>query len=179
MTTIEAPTGALSQPVAPEPGHSDGRIVIAVDAARVRGTLERPWRPIIGSEHLALLLRGAGPGGHDVGAELAEAFGIVRRELGTEMVRAHGWLHDLLAVYREEPDGAVHDFSRIDAVVDRLLATGLKPVVELSFMPRDLASDPDVSVFDYVGIISPPRDMERWSALVRDLVAPPRRPVRP
>ena len=171
VPTIEAPTGRLSEPVAPDSGQADGRVAIAVDAGRVTGRLERPWRPIIGSEHLALLLRGAGPGGHDVGTELAEAFRIVRDELGTEMVRAHGWLHDSLEVYREEADSAVHDFTRIDEVVDRLLETGLRPIVELSFMPRALASDPDVSVFDYVGIISPPRDMERWSALVRDLVA--------
>jgi len=171
VPTIEAPTGRLSRPVAAEPGQDDGRVTVALDASRVTGVLARPWRPIIGSEHLALLLRGPGPGGHDVGAELAEAFGIVRRELGTEMVRAHGWLHDSLGVYREGTDGTAHDFARVDQVLDRLLATGLRPIVELSFMPRDLASDPTVSVFDYVGIISPPRDMDRWTALVRDLVA--------
>ena len=34
------------------------------------------------------------------------------------------------------------------------------------------------TVFDYRGIISPPRDEERWAALVRDLVDPPDRALR-
>ena len=45
----------------------------------------------------------------------------------------------------------VHDFTGVDAVYDRLLGLGLRPVVELSYMPRDLASDPSVTVFDYGG----------------------------
>ncbi|MEA2545852.1 MAG: xylan 1,4-beta-xylosidase, partial [Chloroflexota bacterium] len=171
VPTIEAEGGTLSPPVAPEAGSTDGAVAIRVDAGHVLGRLGRPWRPIIGSEHLALLLRGPGPGGRDVGAELAEAFRIVHRELGVEAVRAHGIFDDSLAVYRDSGNGPVHDFSRVDEVMDRLLETGLRPIVELSFMPRDLALDPEATVFDYAGIISPPRDFERWATLVRDLVA--------
>ena len=80
-------------------------------------------------------------------------------------------LQDSLGVYREVDGQPVHDFARIDAVLDRLLETGLRPIVELSFMPRDLARDPDRTVFAYGGIISPPRDWDRWTALVRELVA--------
>ena len=126
----------------------DGRVTVAVDAADVRGVLQRPWRPMIGSEHLALLLRTDGPGGSDVGPELAEAFRIARRELGARYVRAHGILQDSLGVYREVDGRPVYDFERVDAVLDRLLETGLRPIVELSFMPRDLARDPDRTVFD-------------------------------
>ncbi|HTG41988.1 MAG TPA: xylan 1,4-beta-xylosidase, partial [Methylomirabilota bacterium] len=114
--------------------------------------------------------RGAGPGGHQVGDELSEAFRIARTELGTRMVRAHAIFHDSLGVYRERDGQPVHDFERVDAVLERLLETGLRPVVELSFMPNDLASDPERTVFDYVGIISPARDLGRWSDLVAALV---------
>ena len=86
-------------------------------------------------------------------------------------MRAHGILHDSLGVYREVDGRPVHDFARVDAVLDRLLETGLRPIVELSFMPRDLARDPDRTVFAYGGIISPPRDWDRWTGLVRELVA--------
>jgi xylan 1,4-beta-xylosidase len=171
VATIEsAETAPLSAPARVEPGAADGAVRIAVDAAAVVGPVARPWRPIIGSEHLALLLRGAGPGGHDVGAELAEAFAIVQRELGARAVRAHAILHDSLGVYRDAADGPVLDFGRVDAVLDRLLATGLRPIVELSFMPRDLASDPGATVFAYEAIVSPPRDHERWAELVSGLV---------
>ncbi len=171
LPNIEAQSLALSPAVTPTQVGSPGRVTIEVDAGSARGRLARPWRPIIGSEHLALLLRGAGPGGRDVGAELAEAFRIVRAELGAQMVRAHAILHDSLGVYREVDGRPVHDFTKVDAALDRLLETGLRPVVELSFMPRDLAADPGVSVFDYIGIISPPRDHDRWADLVRGLVA--------
>jgi xylan 1,4-beta-xylosidase len=171
LPSIDAEVGQLSKPAEGLPGtDGDAQVTIEIDAAAEVGPVERPWRPIIGSEHLALLLRGAGPGGHHVGDELSEAFRIVRDELGSRMVRAHAIFHDSLGVYRERDGEAVHDFERVDAALDRLLETGLRPVVELSFMPRDLASDPKRTVFDYQGIISPPRDLGRWSDLVAGLV---------
>ncbi len=173
LAAIDGPVGPLSEPVAATPGgagYGTATVDLAVDAATAIGPTERPWRPIIGSEHLALLLRGVGPGGRNVGNELAEAFRIVRTELGVRSVRAHAILHDSLGVYREVDGRPVYDFEKSDVVLERLLGTGLSPVVELSFMPHDLASDPEATVFDYRGIISPPRDMARWSALITALV---------
>jgi xylan 1,4-beta-xylosidase len=171
VPSIDSSVGRLSAAVEGRPTiDGDALVRIDVDARSEVGSVERPWRPIIGSEHLALLLRGAGPGGHHVGNELSEAFEIVRDELGVRMVRAHAIFHDSLGVYRERDGAPVHDFELVDAALDRLLATGLRPIVELSFMPRDLASDPEKTVFDYRGIISPPRDLGRWSDLVAGLV---------
>ena len=174
LASIDGPVGPVSPPVrpaAPAGGVTAGVVELTVDAGRVVGRVERPWRPIIGSEHLQLLLRGDGPGGIPIGDDLARAFEIVRDELGVERVRAHGLLHDSLGVVTDDGRGGVrYDFERMDAALDRLLATGLRPIVELSFMPAALAADPDVSVFDYVGIISPPRDLEAWHDLVTALV---------
>jgi xylan 1,4-beta-xylosidase len=142
---------------------------VTIDAAAPDGRLHRPWRPIVGSEHLALLRRGRNEHGFDVGAELAEALRLAHDELGVEAVRAHGALLDELGVYREVDGRPVHDFTQLDAVYDRLLDLGLRPVVELSFMPRDLAADAEATVFEYRAIISPPRDWDRWGALVADL----------
>ena len=50
---------------------------------------------------------------------------------------------------------------------DHILSLGLTPVVELSFMPRDLASDPTKTVFEYAAIVSPPKDRDRWYHLGR------------
>jgi xylan 1,4-beta-xylosidase len=171
VPTIESPIGEPSAPVqARSTTGGTAAVSVRVDASATGSPLARPWRPLVGSEHLALLLRGEGPGGRHVGEELAESFRIARRELGAEGVRAHAILHDVLGVYREEGGEPTYDFDRVDAVLDRLLETGLRPVVELSFMPRDLASDPDRTVFDYGGIISPPRDLGRWEALIEALV---------
>jgi xylan 1,4-beta-xylosidase len=171
LSSIDAPGGPVSAPVVPAPAEREGEVAIVVDAARSTGSVQRPWRPIIGSEHLALLLRGEGPGGLNVGEDLQHAFRIVRAELGVEAVRAHAILHDVLGVYREAADGTPeHDFEAVDRVIDTLLSTGLRPVVELSFMPEGLAVDRGPRVFDYVGHISPPRDMGRWAALVEAFV---------
>ena len=126
-------------------GRTKEAATINVDASSVRGPVERPWRPIIGSEHLALLLRGAGPGGSDVGAELAEAFVISRRELGHEWGLGPRILHDSLEVYREVDGRPVHDFGLgVDAVLDGSGRRASRPVVELSFMPRCRSGlDPD------------------------------------
>jgi len=62
-------------------------------------------------------------------------------------------------------DDGSFDFSRVLAIYERLLATGLRPIVELSFMPAALARDPHETVFEYRGIMSPPADWERWGEL--------------
>jgi xylan 1,4-beta-xylosidase len=144
---------------------------ITVDAARAIGPIHRPWRPIIGSEHLSQLESTATTGGRPIGSEFAEALRMAREELGVEMVRAHAILDDDLGTYREVDGEPELDFAGIDRVYDRVLELGLWPVVELSFMPRDLASDPSKTVFQYGAIVSPPRAWDRWELLVRELAA--------
>jgi xylan 1,4-beta-xylosidase len=161
---LSAPAAAAAQ------GPGDAAVTVRVDAARAAGPLHRPWRPMIGSEHLSHLLSADRSGGRVIGEELAEALRVVHQELGVAAVRAHGILDDDLGCYREVDGRPVHDFSGIDRVYDRLLELGLRPVVELGYMPRDLARDPDHTVFAYAGVSSPPRDWDRWGRLVRDLV---------
>ena len=69
-----------------------------------------------------------------------------------------------LGVYAEVDGEPAYDFTVVDAIYDKLLAIGLRPVVELGFMPRDLASDPSKTVFEYGAIISPPKS---YDALAR------------
>ena len=165
-------TGELSEAVAAAASRSGAAAVaVTVDAATVTGPVHRPWRPMIGSEHLSLMLSPDEVGGRPIGAELTEALRRVHDELGVQTVRAHAILCDDLKVYREVDGEPVHDFTGIDAVYDALLATGLRPVVELSYMPHDLAADPSRTVFAYEAIISPPRDWDRWAALVTALTA--------
>lgn len=144
---------------------------VIVDAAAPVGPLHRPWRPMIGAEHLSQLEYGEGPGERPIGEEFAEALRMAHDDLGVRAVRAHAILHDELGVYREVDGRPVHDFDGIDRIYDRVLAIGLRPVVEISFMPRDLARDPSKTVFEYDAIVSPPRDWDRWAGLVRDLAA--------
>ena len=164
--------GPHSDIVSATPATSEaGRVAVTVDAGSDAGTLPRPWRPMIGSEHLSHALSTDETGGAVIGEELSAALSAAHTELGVTHVRAHGILCDDLGVYREEDGDPVHDFSGVDRVYDHVRELGLFPVVELSFMPHDLASDPSKTVFGYDAIVSPPKDWDRWYDLIRDLTA--------
>jgi xylan 1,4-beta-xylosidase len=148
-------------------GALPARVAVTVDAAATPRPLPDVWRRMIGAEHLSLLVWDKpGPGGSDVAREFADALGIMRDEIGVRSVRAHGtFLPETVTV---GTDGCF-DFTGLDAVYDRFLALGLRPVVELSFMPRELCADPDHTVFAYRAQVSVPADWGRWGDLVREL----------
>jgi xylan 1,4-beta-xylosidase len=149
----------------------DQTVHLELDATAPGSPLHRPWQPMIGSERLSQLLCTDRSGGREIGTELLAALKRIRDEVGVETVRAHSILHDDLGVYTERDGVPVHDFTGVDRVYDLLIGTGLRPVVEIGFMPRDLARDPSQTVFEYRGVISPPKDWDRWGDLVRALVA--------
>jgi xylan 1,4-beta-xylosidase len=167
-TWTDGGAGTLSVPVSagPDP-HGDRAVTVVVAAAAPATPLKDVWRRMIGAEHFSLLTWDQpGPGGADVAAEYAEALAVMRDDLGVRTVRAHGtFLPETVAV---KTDG-LFDFAGLDEVYDRFLATGLKPVVELSFMPAELTKDPDYTVFEYHAQVSVPREWDRWGDLVRAL----------
>ena len=56
-------------------------------------------------------------------------------------VRFHAILDDENGVYDEDAQGRpVYDFSYVDQIYDGLLANGVSPFVEISFMPQKLAA---------------------------------------
>ena len=171
VTTLSdiAVQGAPSDRVAATPTDQASPVDVTVNAGDSLGELARPWRPMIGSEHLSHALSTDETGGQRIGEELSSALRAAHDELGVRSVRAHAILCDDVGVYREVDGEPVHDFTGVDRVFDHTRSLGLYQVVEISFMPRDLASDPDQTVFEYDAIISPPKDWDRWRDLVRDL----------
>lgn len=166
-------TGAVSEAVDGTPrraGAAAPVVDVCVDAASDGRPMARPWEPMIGSERLSHLLVTDTTGGRPIGAELLAALTRMHDEIGVRAVRAHAVLSDDTGVYREVDGEPVHDFTRVDAIYDLVLGAGLVPVVEIGFMPRDLAADPSRTVFEYGAIISPPKDWGRWADLVEALV---------
>jgi len=165
VTTI----GPLSTPARAATTAGGGAVTVTVDTNGDTGPLPRIWQAMVGSEHLSHLLETDTTGGHPIGTDLHQALRRIHDELGVRTVRAHGILDDDLGTYRLT-DGTPHyDFTGIDRVYDTLLTLGLHPVVELGFMPHDLATNPTHTVFTYRGIISPPHDWDRWAELIRTL----------
>ena len=71
-----------------------------------------------------------------------------------------------LICHRNEP---LYSFFNADQVIDFLLDHEMRPFVELSFMPRMLASGNE-TVFHYDANVTPPRKMEDWNQLIQMLV---------
>ncbi len=92
----------------------------------------------------------------------------VRQVTGFKYVRFHAILHDELGVYDEDEHGnPVYNFAYVDQVYDGLLQNGIRPVVEISFMPKKLAFNPDaLHPFWYKQNVSPPKSLERWDDLI-------------
>jgi xylan 1,4-beta-xylosidase len=76
-------------------------------------------------------------------------------------------LDDENGVYSEDAQGRpVYNWSYVDQIYDGLLQNGVKPFVELGFMPSKLAANPKPHPFWYKPLPSPPRDPQKWAALV-------------
>src|SRR6202789_4063573 len=87
-------------------------------------------------------------------------------------VRFHNILHDEDGVYDEDAQGhPIYNFAYVDQIYDGLLENGVRPFVELSFMPRKLASREAVQGFKYHPIVAPPRDYAKWDALISSFAA--------
>jgi xylan 1,4-beta-xylosidase len=102
---------------------------------------------------------------------------LVRGVTDFQWVRFHAIFHDEVGLYQVDAKGNVsYNFSYIDQIYDGLLADGVRPFVELSFMPMKLAANPkDIFEFWYRPNRSPPKDYAQWDAMidafVRHLVA--------
>jgi xylan 1,4-beta-xylosidase len=65
----------------------------------------------------------------------------------------------------DEKDELLASFFNADQICDFLLSIGMKPFVELSFMPSALASGGE-TVFHYGANVTPPKDSAQWAALL-------------
>jgi xylan 1,4-beta-xylosidase len=117
------------------------------------------WEHTVGSGHATLALRA------DWQAQLKRA----HDELGMQHVRFHGILDDDMGTLIEQSNVLIYSFFNADQIIDFLLSIGMKPFVELSFMPTTLSSSGQI-IFHYRANVSAPRDPAQWSELIRRLV---------
>ena len=130
---------------------------ISIDPSAPQKPFPHFWEQMFGSGRAVLSLR------EDYRNDLR----TVKKATGVEYVRFHGIFDHEMGVYDEDANGnPVYNFSYVDQVYDGLLANGVKPFVELSFMPEKLAANPKPHPFWYKPIPSPPKDPQRWAALV-------------
>ncbi len=103
-------------------------------------------------------------------APVREMLTQMQKEIGFEFVKMHSVFDDDLMVYSEYDGKPHYNFNYIDEAYDFLLSIGLKPFVQLSFMPSALAAQKNKTTFYTDVITSPPGDVNKWNALVEKFV---------
>jgi len=117
------------------------------------------WEHTIGSGHAPLGLR----------SDWQKQLKRCHDELGFKHVRFHGILSDDMGTLMNENNQLVYSFFNADQICDFLLSIGMKPFMELSFMPDALASGSN-RVFHYRGNITPPRSYDEWRDFIHTIV---------
>ena len=126
---------------------------------------DKHWQFGVGSDHAAQMLR----------KDYCEQLKRVHDELGIRYVRFHGifcddmktvqTFEDVLTIPGTDRFQQV-SFRRCGQVYDNVLSCGMKPFVELSFMPAPLARERANPHVLYAANTNPPMDYERWGRFI-------------
>ena len=144
-------------------------IRMSIDARAAGQPFPHFWERMFGSGRAVLALR----------ANYQHDLAMMRSVSAIGYVRFHGILDDDVglvggrtALFYDKPYAAhsPYNFSYVDQIYDALLAHGVRPFVELDFMPKALAANPDLlHSFWYHPNVSPPESYAAWDRLIRAL----------
>ncbi len=119
------------------------------------------WQYGVGCDHASQLLR----------VDVCEHVKLAKEELGIKTIRFHGIFDDDMNTYNtlkafaplpgRRNEVREINFRQCGQVYDNLLAAGVKPFVELSFMPKALASGKKTGL-SYKNNTTPPKSWEEW-----------------
>ncbi|MGO9936641.1 MAG: GH39 family glycosyl hydrolase [Terracidiphilus sp.] len=150
---------ALSSGRIPAFGMEDAKVDtyrINIRPHEIAGPLPHFWEECAGSDRAIVGLR----------QQWLSDLERSKREIGIKSVRFHGLFNDEMGVW---PGGTKQpNFLYVDMVFDAMMERGVRPFVELSFMPGGLASGRSTAFF-YKGNTTPPTDMTTWAELIRSL----------
>lgn len=131
---------------------------------------KKHWQFCVGSGHALLALR----------TDYVRQLRFIHDTLGIQRVRFHGILHDDMRTCNNLSDifdmeGAEnfqeYNFHACGVAYDNVLEAGMKPFVELSFMPRHLMSRDESRKkeggFYYKPLIVPPEKEEAWNHYIQ------------
>lgn len=140
---------------------SANRETVAIDTAAAAHPLPHFWEHMFGSGRAVLSLRDS------YRRDLRE----VKEVTGMRYVRFHAIFHDEAGVYEEDAQGKpVLNFSYVDQIYDGLLSNGVRPFVELGFMPKKLAAREAIHAFWYKQNVSPPKEYGKWDSMITQFV---------
>ena len=112
---------------------------------------------------------GTGRLGLALTAEYIEQLKLVQQEISFKNLRGHGLFCDDVAIYQEYEENGVtkveYNYTYIDRIFDSYIELGIRPFLELGFMPEKLASGTQ-TVFYWKGNTTPPKDYKMWTDMV-------------
>ena len=130
---------------------------VEIDLHREVGPLDHIWSRCAGSDRASVTMR----------ESWRRDLDRFVQETGLERVRFHGILGDDMGVWPGGMRGPQPNFQNVDDVYDGLLARGVQPFVELSFMPGKLASAKTKLNFTYDANITPPASLDDWANFIQ------------
>ena len=144
---------------------------IAVNANTKAGSWNRFYERAVASCHMYTVISSA------YGRNISNALKKGHAEAGFQTVRGHGILDDDVSVYSEDASGnAVYSWTNVDKIYDSIVAAGMRPLVEISFMPAALAAKPVAGVIGstinsvwyngFDGNWCAPKDWNKWKAFM-------------
>jgi xylan 1,4-beta-xylosidase len=129
---------------------------IRADLTGVRGPMSRMYNFCVG----------AGRANEGLRADWQRQLLKARAECGFRYIRFHGLFDDDMGVYQEDEHGvSVYNWQYVDELFDFLQRIGMKPFVELGFMPSALASGSN-TIFWYRANVTPPKDYAKWEKFI-------------
>ena len=114
---------------------------------------------------------GTGRMGLALQKEYQEQLKFVQEYIGFKHIRGHGLFCDDMAIYQdssfwEKRELIEFNFTYLDMVMDFYLSVGIRPYLELGFMPYKLASG-EQTIFYWRGNTTPPKDYDKWKNLIQ------------
>jgi len=135
--------------------------IISVGFNKEKGPLNTSFKECVG----------AGRANEGLRADWQQQLAIARKECGFKFIRMHGLLTDDMAVYSEDRKGnPQYNYQYVDVLYDYIISLGMKPFVELGFMPGALASG-NKTIFWWRGNVTPPKDYKKWADLISNITA--------
>ncbi len=117
---------------------------------------------------------GTGRMGLALHKEYHDQLEMVQKDIHFSHIRGHGLFCDDMAIYQVYEENGVqkveYNFTYLDMVFDDYISLGLKPFIELGFMPYKLASG-EQTIFYWKGNVTPPSDYDKWANLIKATIA--------
>ena len=99
---------------------------------------------------------------------------FVQDMIGFSYIRGHGLFCDDVSIYHEyEEDGETkveYNYTYLFRIFDSYLKLGIRPYLELGFMPEQLASGTQ-TIFYWKGNTTPPKEYKKWTDMVVALLS--------